>query len=107
MMETTSAAKKYLSCMCGNVKGKRSTETKDNLTITSLSNGTGLRQLTRQSSPTSKAVKTIPNNENIRYINKRLSVSRPCRKRRKPSGTHWYRFGAYRVSSSYCPACAG
>src|SRR5215203_1047788 len=104
MMETTSAAKKYLSCMCGNVKGKRSTETKDNLTITSLSNGTGLRQLTRQSSPTSKAVKTIPPHESIRFSNKILSG---CGADRESYGTHQYRFGAYWVSSVYCPACAG
>src|ERR671917_642939 len=90
-METTSAGKKYLSCMCGSVKGKRSVETNDNLRITSPSSGTALRQTARQSRPASKAARTRPG------FSSKLGSS----------GNHWYRFGAFRVNSENCPVCAG
>jgi len=66
--------------MCGSVKGKRSTETNDNLMITSPSNGTALRQLTSQSKPASKAARMIPGFNNP-----------------GASGSHWYKLGAFRV----------
>src|SRR3954452_13764094 len=91
MMETTSAAKKYLSCMCGSVKGRRSAATNDNLTITSPSNGTMLYQLTRQSRHTSKAARMMPG----------------FSKSSGSFGSHWYRFGASRVKSDDKLACAG
>src|ERR687886_1640571 len=91
MMETTSAPKKYLSCICGSVKGKRSSETSDSLTITSPSNGASLRQHTRQSKPTSNAARTLPG-----FANEPGSF-----------GSHWYRFGALRVNCGKSPACAG
>src|SRR4051794_21325429 len=90
-MEITSAAKKYLSCMCGSVKGKRSTKTNDNLMIMSPSSGTRLRQLIRQSKNTSKPVNTIPG-----FSNNPGSF-----------GSHWYKFGAFRVNCWKSPACDG
>src|SRR5215210_8919675 len=91
MMEITSAAKKYLSCMCGSVKGKRSAKTSDSLTIMSPSNGTVLRQLTRQSKHASKAARMVPG-----FSNNPGSF-----------GSHWYKFGAFRVNCGKSPACAG
>src|SRR4051794_2259172 len=91
MMEITSAAKKYLSCMCGSVKGTTSAETNASLTIMSLSSGTTLRQLIRQSKHTSKVVSMVPG-----FSNNPGSF-----------GIHWYRFGAFKVKSENSPACAG
>ena len=91
MMEITSPAKKYLSCMCGSVKGKRSARTNDNLTIMSPSNDTTLRQLIEQSKHMSKPVKMIPG-----FSNDPGSF-----------GSHWYKFGAFRVNCWKSPACDG
>jgi hypothetical protein len=77
--------------MCGNVKGKISTETSDNLTITSPFNGTALRQQTRQSRHASKAARMVPG-----FSNNSGSFD-----------SHWYKFGALRVKSGNSPACAG
>jgi hypothetical protein len=90
-MEIMSAAKKYLSCMCGSVKGTRSVETNASLTIRSPSSGTTLRQLTRQSKHTREIVSIVPG-----------FSSNPG-----SFGSHWYRLGAFRVKSENSPACVG
>src|SRR5918912_2848605 len=77
MIETISAAKKYLSCIFGNVKATRSTETNDSLTIMSLSNGTVLRQQNKQSKHTRNPARIMPG-----FSNNPGSF-----------GSHWYKFG--------------
>src|SRR5918912_3649337 len=89
MIETTSAAKKYLSCISGNVKGTRSNETNDTLTIMSLSNETVLRQQNRQSTHTSNPARIKPGFSNSPGL----------------LGSHWYKFGPSQAKSPLAHDC--
>src|SRR5918912_2842569 len=89
MIETTSAAKKYLSCISGSVKGTRSNETNDTLTIMSLSNETVLRQQNRQSTHTRNPARIKPGFSNSPGL----------------FGSHWYKFGPSQAKSPLAHDC--